>query len=137
MQKDFWKRSCRMHYILFGVGTSMIFSLSIIALLAGLIVSGKIGEGTGGLIVAVAVVPATFLGCELSANAAEKKTLITPLLTSAIFLAVLMMAGMILVEGNVVPNWLNLGAIGAGCAISCVKCLKKPTVKRVHKMRSR
>ena len=137
MQKAQWKNSNQMIYALIGSVVSVIISLGITALVAHFVVSGKIGERTGSLLTTAFIVPAIYVGCEASVRVVKNKLLYIPVTVSVVYLILMLLVGLFLVEGKLSISWVYVGAIGAGCVISCVKCLKKPTINHIKKRRSR
>ena len=109
--------------IFLGVACAAVMCLLGLAGLTQMVMMERAGERGADVIVPVLLVLSSLFGCQIAAITASKKPMEAILLTSGSLIMTMIIAGLIM-EGPFKDILLNMGAVAAGGAVSCVLCLK-------------
>ena len=121
---------------LLGAGIAMLLSLGAIAVMARLLLSEKIGEGSIEFLITVLLLLSSFLGNLVSAKRSVMGVLPSCAITTAAILCFMLIGGFI-ADGAFHNVWLRLGAVAAGGLLSCGCCLKRTGKSTGRKKRYR
>lgn len=106
-----------------GAGIAVLFSLGTIAVMAWLLLSEKIGEGSIEFLITLLLLLSSFLGNLVSGKRSAMGVLPSCAITTAAILCIMLIGGFI-ADGAFRNVWLRLGAVAAGGLLSCGCCLK-------------
>ena len=136
MDKTWSKKDRDIYGYLFGVGMFAITCLIGIAGITQLVLGGKIGEESGLLLLAAALVSATFASNRFACRMCSKPAMYVTLITSAASMVLLLITGLCM-EGSFQNPWISIASVTAGVLLSCVMCLKKTHKNGARKRHSR
>ena len=109
---------------LVGIVVSLAFILLGNWLLTVMITSERMGEGSEVYAVPALIMIATVIGILVNWRLENKRRKCTPLIMAVITLSIMLIGGLLL-DGPFRGFGSNLAAVGAGCVVSYIFCLKK------------
>ena len=108
-------------------GFSLSISVIMAALIAGLILNGRIGEGIGDRLMLGVQLIAVIIGCEIAKKVHGAKDIPVVALATGVY-AIICGIGGLVIDGKYQGMWLNVAATVVGFLCSCALCIRK-TVK--------
>ena len=107
-----------------GSGLALVVLGILVALLTGLILNGRIGEGSSERIVYGMHIVSILIGTELAKRICANNEMRIPITVGITYAVLCMVAGMML-EGTFRNMLLHIIAICSGVAISCALCIHR------------
>ena len=107
-----------------GTGVAIAIVLVLVALLSGLLLNEKIGEGIGAKLLYAVHIVAVFVGTEIAKRINGNSGVRIAGIVICIYGALIATVGL-LAEGIFQNIWVNLLSIGAGFLLSCALCIRK------------
>ena len=114
----------------YGILTAVVTCVTLAMVLSSLVINQKVGENRMEIVGAIILFISTCIGCMITKLPSGEIPLFVPISVAAVFLSVLLCAGMLLFEGTFESVPLSFAAVGAGCLLSCVLKPRKRKVKR-------
>jgi len=108
-----------------GTGIALGITLILSAIITGLILNEKIGEGSAEKIICAIQFLSVFVGAELAKNICRTNDVRIPVIVTVAYAGMIVIGG-ILLEGKFQNMWPHIAAEFAGCLFSCVLCFWKP-----------
>lgn len=117
----------------FGASAAIVSCLILILGMAKLLLQEKLGQGSTDIFISVVLLVSSVLGNWLSIKSNQKNKLPASIATTVMIASAMVIVGLT-IDGKFENVLLRLGAVIAGCVISCLLCLNKSSnSKRIKK----
>ena len=126
------KKSGWVYATLLGIGTSLMIWMAGIALLTGIVLGGRIGEGTGDRLILGLELVALAVGSGMGMKITGITDIRIPVATAIAYVATILICGL-LMDGSFGNVWTNILMLLIGCLFSCALCIRK--TRRKGKMK--
>lgn len=123
--------------LLFGVSTELAISLLAAAIIATLVLGGRVSEEKMQYFAVAIQFLATFAGALIAGKTLQNRFAMTCGITAAIYCLLLIGTGILIFDCALESVWTGIVSVAAGAVAACVLCLKQPSGRRKKKVYSR